>query len=416
VLKGTLWPFRIFLCYRREDSEAAARLLHTDLASKFGEEKVFFDVDANIPLASDFEQHISKFIGQSDALVAVIGKDWLEATDKKSGRRRLDNEDDYVRREIEMALERGVPVFQAYVQSADPPPESDLPKSLKPLVRLEGQPFTNRTWRHDSRKLIHHLKALRTRKYRFSRRWFVFLGVAVAAVLAAIALSWALTRDDGPDGSTTTPGGPTTSTLPFEDDFSSNEQGWRDVAEEQTGGSYAPGAYLIHAAAIVPQESNRVGVIVSPANAPTAENVQIDVEVVATDGSAVTNDHGYAYGIVCRASDDFGDLYRFTYWPREPGLHIQKRLNGAWTLLKERSISDVGEPTKLQATCVTTPEGTAELDFVVNDQRIKASDDEALGTGAFGLNALLGPDTPQGETLDMQFDDFAVNEVEAAKR
>ena len=285
MLRGTLWPFRIFVCYRRADSANAAGRLYADLASKFGAKKVFFDVDANIPLASNFEEHINKFIGQSDALVAVIGEDWLE---DKSGRRRLDNEEDYVRREIEMARDRGVPVFPAYVEDADPPPEDDLPESLKPLAKLEGQPLIHRSWRQDSRKLIRELKGLRTQKFRYSRRWFaVFGSVAAVAVLSAIAIAAPVfMRDSGSGGPT--PTDQTTTTPLFEDDFSSQEQDWQDVAEEQDGGDYANDAYLIQAEKIDPQESNRVGVIVSPANAPPAENVRIDVEAVVTGGTAVT--------------------------------------------------------------------------------------------------------------------------------
>jgi TIR domain len=418
VLRGTLWPFRIFVCYRREDSAAEAGGLYSDLASKFGAKKVFFDVDANIPLASNFEEHISKFIGQSDAFVAVIGEHWLV---DKSGRRRLDNEDDYVRREIEMALDRGVPVFQAYVQSPDAPPESDLPESLKQLAKLEGQPLIHRSWRQDTRKLIHELKGVRTRKFRYSRRWFaVFGSVAVVAVLSAIAIAAPVVmRDGGSGGQTSGSGGQTTTTPLFEDNFSSQEQDWRDVAE-QTGGSYVDGAYLIEAEKIDPQEENRVGVIVSPANAPTAENVRIDVEAGVTGGTAVTSGAGYAYGIVCRASEDLDDLYRFTYWPGGPSVHIHRRLDGVWTGLKEKNLRDVGhapeQQAELQAQCVTTPEGAVELEFVVNGERTTKTDFEALEAGAVGLTALLGPKTALGETLEVQFDDFAVNEVEAPKR
>ena len=416
MLRGTLWPFRIFVCYRREDSAAEAGRLYSDLASKFGAKKVFFDVDANIPLASNFEEHINKFIGQSDAFVAVIGEHWLE---DKSGRRRLDNEDDYVRREIEMALDRGLPVFQAYVQSADAPPESDLPESLKQLAKLEGQPLIHRSWRQDSRKLIHELKGVRTRKFRYSRRWFaVFGSVAVVAVLSAIAIAAPVfMRDGGSGGQTSGSGGQTTTTPLFEDNFSSQGQGWRDVAEEQTGGNYVDGAYLIDAEKIDPQESNRVGVIVSPANGPTAENVRIDVQVVETGGTAVSNGKGYAYGIVCRASEDLDDFYRFTYWPGGPSVHIHRRLDGVWTPLKENDdLRDVGDAPELQAQCVTTPEGAVDLEFVVNGERTTATDNEALEAGAVGLNALLGPRTALGETLEVQFDNFVVNELEAPKR
>ncbi len=250
----------------------------------------------------------------------------------------------------------------------------------------------------------------RLKRKRERRRLFLILGgVAVALVSVVAVVVLIRGSSDGP-----------TTTLLFEDDFSSQERGWRDVAEEQDGGSYVDGAYLIDAEKIDPQESSRVGVIVSPADAPTAENVRIDVEAVVTRGTAVTNGEGYAYGIVCRAADDFDDLYRFTYWPKEPGAHIQKRLDRVWLPLADEPLDQpapgVGEATELRAQCVTTPEGAAELDFFVNDEVIHATDPDPLETAAVGLNALLGPAAAPGATLEVQFDNFAVSEVEAEGR
>jgi tetratricopeptide (TPR) repeat protein len=252
------------------------------------------------------------------------------------------------------------------------------------------------------------LQAAETERKRRRRLFLILGGVAVIALVSVVA-AVILIRDSSNDQDGQT-------TLPFEDDFSSDEQGWRDVAEEQVGGRYANGAYLIQAEKILPQDSNRVGIIVSPANAPTAENVQIDVEAVVTGGTAVTSGEGYAYGIVCRASEDLDDLYRFTYWPGGPSVHIHKRIDGVWTGLTENDLRDVGDAPELQAQCVTTPEGAVNLEFVVNGEPTTWTDNEALKAGAFGLTALLGPDTAPGATLEVQFDNFAVSAVEAKGR
>ena len=94
---------KIFISYRREDSIGIAGRIYDRLCLKFGRESVFMDVDA-IPLGVDFRQHLTDAVGQCDILLAVIGERWLTIADH--GHRRLDNPADFVRIEIETALQR----------------------------------------------------------------------------------------------------------------------------------------------------------------------------------------------------------------------------------------------------------------------------------------------------------------------
>ncbi|MGB3767043.1 MAG: formylglycine-generating enzyme family protein, partial [Phormidesmis sp.] len=63
----------------------------------------------------------------------VMGKDWLTAKDAV-GNRRLDNPADWVRLEVEAALERNVRVIPVLLDSVEMPLPSDLPESLQPLA------------------------------------------------------------------------------------------------------------------------------------------------------------------------------------------------------------------------------------------------------------------------------------------
>ena len=58
-------------------------------------------------------------------LVALIGRQWMTATDEE-GHRRLDDPDDYVRSEVQAALERGVRVIPVLVDGAKPPPPTSV--------------------------------------------------------------------------------------------------------------------------------------------------------------------------------------------------------------------------------------------------------------------------------------------------
>src|SRR5207247_2365741 len=105
--------------YRREDASGHAGRLYDVLAAAFGADQVFIDVDTIEP-GVDFVERIETSVASVDALVAVIGRDWLTAADAE-GRRRLDNPEDFVRLEIASALSRNIRVIPVLVEGARMP-------------------------------------------------------------------------------------------------------------------------------------------------------------------------------------------------------------------------------------------------------------------------------------------------------
>lgn len=124
---------RIFLSYRREDSRGYTGWLSDRLRQHFGAENLFRDVET-IGLGVDFVEEIEKAVGSCDALLAVIGQQWLNIKDD-DGCRRIDDPDDFVRLEIETALGRKIRVIPILVDNASMPRPTDLPEVLKPLAR-----------------------------------------------------------------------------------------------------------------------------------------------------------------------------------------------------------------------------------------------------------------------------------------
>jgi hypothetical protein len=57
------------------------------------------DMDS-IPLGVDFVEYLEGWVDQCDILLALIGPKWADATDPKTGRRRLENPNDFVRVEV----------------------------------------------------------------------------------------------------------------------------------------------------------------------------------------------------------------------------------------------------------------------------------------------------------------------------
>jgi hypothetical protein len=140
----------VFISYRRADSDYPAGWLFERLAERFGRTRVFKDVDSLQP-GDDFAEVITAAVSSCPALVAVIGERWLTITDDH-GRRRLDDPDDFVRLEIEAALNRGVRVIPVLVDRASMPRSADLPTGLRPLARRQAVELS--PYRFDTSTLI----------------------------------------------------------------------------------------------------------------------------------------------------------------------------------------------------------------------------------------------------------------------
>ncbi len=126
----------IFISYRRSDSADIAGRIYDRLVDRFGRNPIFKDVDS-IPLGSDFKEYIDRVVGECKVLLAIIGDRWLDARDA-SGKKRLEDPLDFVRTEIESALERNILVIPLLVRSAEMPHEEQLPSRLRKLASRNG--------------------------------------------------------------------------------------------------------------------------------------------------------------------------------------------------------------------------------------------------------------------------------------
>lgn len=126
----------IFVSYRRGTDGNAASRLYRQLSQEFGRDAIFFDVDS-IPVGVDFHDYLDQQVARCSAFIAVIGPSWTAAMP------RLADPDDFVRIEIESALERqGIPVIPVLVDGAEMPRAEDLPPALAKLPKRNGVPVT----------------------------------------------------------------------------------------------------------------------------------------------------------------------------------------------------------------------------------------------------------------------------------
>jgi hypothetical protein len=190
---------RIFISYRRADSGGWARSLHDNLEERLGPGRAFRDV--TMEGGMDFHEHVESLLDRCDVLLAVIGKSWTTITDA-DGRRRLDDPEDLVRREIARALQRpDVDVIPVLVDGARMPTEHELPPDLAPLARRQACELSDLRWDFDVDNLARRLRVLLDEKppRRLPGARLIGALVAVAVIAGAYLVLWpSLKPQDAP--------------------------------------------------------------------------------------------------------------------------------------------------------------------------------------------------------------------------
>lgn len=150
----------IFISYRRDDTQGWAGRLFADLSRRFGATHVFMDINGGIRRGDDFAQTLHDALQRSEVLLALIGPRWLELR-RQDGRRRIDVEDDWVRREIATALERGIVVVPVRLGRAALPTDEQLPEELRLLRARQDSEISDERWDFDVEALAtdisHHV-------------------------------------------------------------------------------------------------------------------------------------------------------------------------------------------------------------------------------------------------------------------
>jgi hypothetical protein len=154
----------IFISYRHEDSAPYAGRLYDRLTALFGAEQVFMDVD-DIKPGANFVSLIDERVASCDALVAVIGKEWLSSEDH-TGTPRLEDAQDFVRLEIATALRRNILVIPTLVAGASMPGAADLPAALTELAQRQAVELTDKDFSRDVDQLVEALKTITALKKR----------------------------------------------------------------------------------------------------------------------------------------------------------------------------------------------------------------------------------------------------------
>ncbi|MFC5832958.1 4a-hydroxytetrahydrobiopterin dehydratase [Nonomuraea insulae] len=148
----------IFISYRHSDSSARAGRLQAALRQAFGEHSVFMDTSSILP-GEVWPKRLQAALDQAKVVLVVIGDQWIRAANEW-GERLLDQEDDWVRREIATALgAAGKEVIPLLVCGARMPPAARLPAALRELPERQAVELRDEFFEHDLKMVVTQVKA-----------------------------------------------------------------------------------------------------------------------------------------------------------------------------------------------------------------------------------------------------------------
>jgi CHASE2 domain-containing sensor protein len=128
-------PSAFFISYRRSQNTWQARDIRRELGRRYGDGSVFMDT-SSIEYGEAFPDRIASAIRGCSVMLVLIGPYWLQTVD---GARRIDDPDDWVRREVDAGLKRREAlVIPVLLDGALVPDAAELPESIKGLSARHG--------------------------------------------------------------------------------------------------------------------------------------------------------------------------------------------------------------------------------------------------------------------------------------
>lgn len=121
---------KIFVSYRREDGISQTGRIYDRLVARYGDQDVFMDL-GKISVGADFVHTLDEKLNSCEIFIAVIGAHWLIS---RKQRKRMEDPDDFVRREVATALKRGVRIIPVLLDTTLMPQPADLPGDIVELA------------------------------------------------------------------------------------------------------------------------------------------------------------------------------------------------------------------------------------------------------------------------------------------
>jgi hypothetical protein len=171
---------RIFISYRRDDSERVVKDIYQGLKQlEVPAYSIFFDRQSISP-GDRWKERLQASLEEADQVLAVIGPIYTSITQTGQDRPRLFDPEDYVRMEIAEALAQGKTIVPVLVGGATLPQSEQLPPDMHALLDHQAIELHADSFRKDLKTL-----ANRTGLRKWVLPWYayvlIFLGVIVIA-------------------------------------------------------------------------------------------------------------------------------------------------------------------------------------------------------------------------------------------
>ncbi|MEQ1744724.1 MAG: TIR domain-containing protein [Saprospiraceae bacterium] len=139
----------IFISYRKADALGQAGRLHQSLEAVFGKGSVFYD-NSDLKPGMIWPGELDEKVRRAAVVLVLIAdrSRWLGVDDQ--GSRRIDDPDDWVRKEVEAALgDSQKLVVPVLFNNAQLPTEKGLPETLRVLLAYQSKQIREANWDDD---------------------------------------------------------------------------------------------------------------------------------------------------------------------------------------------------------------------------------------------------------------------------
>jgi pterin-4a-carbinolamine dehydratase len=142
----------VFISYRRTNALIVEHI-HEKYCAEYRPDSIFLDRQ-DIEPGAHFPDRLRRAVTGADVVLVVMGRDWISVQNERTFSRRLDEADDWVRQEVEIALNGKGVVVPVLVDGAKVPLPEQLPASLRPLIERNCVTLSMEHFGDDVKKLV----------------------------------------------------------------------------------------------------------------------------------------------------------------------------------------------------------------------------------------------------------------------
>ncbi len=152
----------IAISYRWAERSKLHGRIYDRLVVRYGKDAVFMD-RYGVRVGQNVSDVVHGKFSSADVIVPLIGENWIAESD---GHARILNDNDPVRRELEVAFDAHVPFCPVLIDGAPMPAAAQLPPSIRELPEILGVRVNDDGFEDHIEHLFHEIDGSSARKRR----------------------------------------------------------------------------------------------------------------------------------------------------------------------------------------------------------------------------------------------------------